>query len=75
MLDEFLHQNLQMEDDESTRFARMEYLRGKHTSEEFLRKIDTTHGLERCETSKVKLVAETVWQKRAASGLTFDPEH
>lgn len=59
---------------ENARLARMEYLRGKLTSEEFLRQIDTTHELSSYESDKVKLVDKpTAWQRRIASDITFDP--
>lgn len=45
---------------ENAYLARMEYLDGKLTAEEFLRRIDTTHGLESCETDTVKLADETL---------------
>ncbi|WP_298022504.1 hypothetical protein [uncultured Dysosmobacter sp.] len=59
---------------ENARLARMEYLRDELTAEEFLRKIDTTHELKSYETGKAELAEETVWQRRVASDLTFDPE-
>ncbi len=59
---------------ENARSARMEYLRGGLTSEEFLRKIDTTHEMKSYETGKAEFAEETVWQRRVASDLTFDPE-
>ena len=59
---------------ENARLARMEYLNGKLTAEEFLRRIDTTHELENYETDKAELVEETVWQRMVAGDLDFDAE-
>ncbi len=59
---------------ENARLARMKYLDGKLTAEEFLRKIDTTHELESYEAGKAELVEETVWQNRVADDFSFDPE-
>lgn len=59
---------------ENARLARMEYLDGKLTVEEFLRRIDTTHELESYEVSRTELITESVWQKRVAADLRFDPE-
>lgn len=59
---------------ENARLARMEYLKGKLTAEEFLRRIDTTHELESYEADKAELVEETMWQRMAAGDLGFDPE-
>lgn len=59
---------------ENARLARMAYLRGELTAEEFLRKIDTTHELQSYEAVKAELVdKQTVWQRRVASDITFDP--
>lgn len=59
---------------ENARLVRMEYLRGELTTEEFLRKIDTTHELQSYEASKAEMVdKQTVWQRRVASDITFDP--
>lgn len=59
---------------ENARLARMEYLRGNLTAEEFLRRIDTTHELQSYEAVKAELVdKQTVWQRRVASDFTFDP--
>lgn len=59
---------------ENARLARMEYLRGDLTTEEFLRKIDTTHELQSYEASKAGLVDKpSAWQRRVASDITFDP--
>ncbi len=59
---------------ENARLARMEYLRGELTTEEFLRKVDTTHELQSYETSKAELVDKpSAWQRRVASDITFDP--
>ena len=59
---------------ENARLARMEYMSGKLTAEEFLRRIDTTRELESYEVDKAKLVEETVWQRMVASNLGFDAE-
>lgn len=59
---------------ENARLARMEYLRGKLTAEEFLRRIDTTHELGSYKTGKAELVKEAVWQSLMAGDLGFDPE-
>ena len=59
---------------ENARLARMEYLDGKLTAEEFLRRIDTTHELNSYETGRAELVEETVWQNRVAGDFSFDPE-
>ena len=59
---------------ENVRLVRMEYLNGKLTAEEFLRRIDTTHELSSYETDKAELVEETVWQHMVAGNLNFDAE-
>lgn len=59
---------------ENARLARMEYLDGKLTAEEFLRRIDTTHELESYEAGKAELAEETVWQSRVAGDFSFDSE-
>ena len=59
---------------ENARLARMEYLNGKLTAEEFLQRIDTTHELENYETDKAELVEETVWQCLVSGNLGFDAE-
>ena len=59
---------------ENARLARMEYLDGKLTAEEFLQRIDTTHELGSYETDKAELVEETVWQHMVAGNLNFDAE-
>jgi len=59
---------------ENARLARMEYLDGKLTAEEFLRRIDTTHELARYEAGKITLETETAWQKRVERSWSFDPE-
>ena len=59
---------------ENARLARMDYLRGEFTAEEFLRKIDTTHELQSYEADKTDLTDRpTAWQRRVASDITFDP--
>ena len=59
---------------ENARLARIEYLSGKLTAEEFLRRIDTTHELKSYEADKAELVEETVWQRIVASNLGFDAD-
>ena len=59
---------------ENARLARMEYLNGKLTAEEFLRRIDTTHELKSYEVDKTELVEETAWQRLVAGDLGFDTE-
>ena len=59
---------------ENARLARMEYLDGKLTAEEFLRRIDMAHELNSYETGKAELMGETVWQNRVAGDFGFDPE-
>ena len=52
----------------------MEYLSGKLTAEEFLRRIDTIHELSGYETDKAELVEETAWQRMVAGDFGFDAE-
>ena len=52
----------------------MEYLKGKLTAEELLRRIDTTHEMESYETDRVKPASQTVWQKWVAGDIYTDPE-
>lgn len=59
---------------ENARLARMEYLKGKLTAEEFLRQIDMTHELESYEVGKEDLVEETVWQDMVAGNFAFDAD-
>ena len=59
---------------ENARLARMAYLDGKLTSEDFLRRIDTIHELESYETDKPEVVEETEWQRMVADNLGFDVE-
>ncbi|MCM1233912.1 MAG: hypothetical protein NC489_27720 [Ruminococcus flavefaciens] len=59
---------------ENARLARMEYLDGQLTAEEFLRRIDVTHELTNYETDKAELVKETDWQRKVAGDFSFDPE-
>ena len=60
--------------EENARAARREYVAGKITAEEFLRRIDTTHELESYVTVKQELPPEeSIWQKRVAADLDFDP--
>lgn len=59
----------------NARQARREYMDRKITAEEFLRRIDTTHELDSYDTTKQELpTEETVWQKRVAADLDFDPQ-
>ena len=59
---------------ENARLARMEYLDGKFTAEEFLRRIDMTHELASYKMGKAELIEETVWQRMVAGNFSFDPE-
>ena len=59
---------------ENARLARMEYLKGQLTAEEFLRRIDATHELESYEAGKAELVEETAWQRMVAGNFAFDAE-
>jgi len=59
---------------ENARVARMGYLEGKLTAEEFLRRIDMTHELTSYETDKAELVEETAWQRKVAGDFRFDSE-
>ena len=58
---------------ENARLARIEYVAGKLTSEEFLRRIDAAHVLTSYEAGKAELIDETVWQRRVAANIQFDP--
>ncbi len=59
----------------NARQARRDYIAGKIKAEEFLRRIDTTHELASYDTVKQELPPEeSVWQKRVAADLGFDPE-
>ena len=59
---------------ENARVARMEYLDGKLTVEEFLRRIDTTCELNCYEADKAALAEETNWQRLVAGDFSFDAE-
>ena len=60
---------------ENARVAREEYVLGKLTSEEFLRKIDTTHELTSYEVDKIDLPdGPSRWQQLVARNFRFDPE-
>ena len=60
---------------ENARLAREEYVQGKLTAEEFLRKIDTTHELTSYEVDKIDLPDEpSLWQRLVARDFRFDPE-
>ena len=53
---------------------RREYLDGKHTAEEFLRRIDTAHVLDSYEVEQPKrTTGESIWQRRVRADLNFDP--
>ena len=59
---------------ENARLARIEYLEGKLTAEEFLHRIDMTQELTSYETGKAELVEEKGWQRLVAGKFSFDPE-
>lgn len=60
---------------ENARLARIDYLNGKLTAEEFLRKIDIMHDLEDYTVDEVPAPpADTVWQQMVAGNIRFDPE-
>ena len=60
---------------ENARVAREEYVLGKLTSEEFLRKIDTTHELTSYEVDKIDLPdGPSMWQRLVERDFRFDPE-
>ena len=60
---------------ENARLARIDYLDGKLTAEEFLRKIDTMHDLEDYSVDAAQTSpAETAWQRMVADNIGFDPE-
>ena len=60
---------------ENARLARIDYLEGKLTSEQFLRKIDTMRDLESYRVGKPQTSpAETPWQRLVAGSIGFDPE-
>ena len=60
---------------ENARVAREEYVQGKLTAEEFLRKVDTTHELTSYEVGKIDLPDEpSLWQRLVARDFRFDPE-
>lgn len=59
----------------NARQARREYIAGKIKADEFLHRIDTTHELDRYDTVKQETPSEeSIWQKRVAADLDFDPE-
>ena len=59
---------------ENARLARIDYLDGKLTAEEFLRKIDTMHDLEDYTVGETQaLPMETAWQRMVAGNIGFDP--
>lgn len=60
---------------ENARLARIDYLDGKLTAEEFLRKIDIMHDLEDYTVDEVPAPpADTAWQQMVAGNIGFDPE-
>lgn len=60
---------------ENARVAREEYVQGKLTAEEFLRKVDTTHELTSYEADKIDLPDEpSLWQRLVERDFRFDPE-
>jgi len=60
--------------EENARQARRDYMADKIPSEEFLRRIDTTHEFSRYDTVKQELPSEeSYWQKRIAGDPDFDP--
>lgn len=61
--------------EKNARQARRDYMAGEISSEEFLRRIDTTQELRTYDTVKQELpLEESLWQKRIAANLDFDPE-
>lgn len=61
--------------EKNARQARRDYMAGKIEAREFLRRIDTTHELTSYDTLKQELPPEeSIWQKRVAADLDFDPE-
>lgn len=61
--------------EKNARQARRDYMAGEISSEEFLRRIDTTHELRTYDTVKQELPPEeSLWQKRIAANLDFDSE-
>ena len=60
---------------ENARLARIDYLDGKLTAEEFLRKIDTMHDLEDYSVGAAQTSPTgTAWQRMVADDIGFDPE-
>ena len=60
---------------ENARLAREDYVQGKLTAEEFLRKIDTTHELTSYEAGKIDMHdGPSRWQQFVARDFRFDPE-
>lgn len=61
--------------EDNARHARHDYIAGKISAEEFLRRIDTMHDLDSYDTVKQELLPEeSVWQKRVAADPDFDPQ-
>ena len=60
---------------ENARLARIDYLGGKLTAEEFLRRIDTMHDLTDYTMDGVQAPdVDTPWQRMVAGDMGFDPE-
>ena len=60
---------------ENARLAREEYVQGKLTAEEFLRKIDTTHELTSYEAGKIDLPdGPSMWQRLVEKDFRFSPD-
>lgn len=60
---------------ENARLARIDYLDGKLTAEEFLQKIDIMHDLEEYAVGETQtLPVETAWQRMVSNNIGFDPE-
>ena len=60
---------------ENARLTLEEYVQGKLTIEEFLRKIDTTHELTSYEANKIDLSDEpSMWQQLVARDFRFGSE-
>jgi len=60
---------------ENARLARIEYLEGSLTGEEFLQRIDTMHDLESYTVAETRPQdEESVWRRMVARSIGFDPE-
>ena len=53
--------------------ARKEYVDGKITAEEFLRRIDLCHDLESYDVDAPKFPSKSVWRMRVERDIRFDP--